>query len=80
MHDGSLATLEEVVSFYEKGGIGNPNLDIVIAPRKFTEQERHDLVAFLRTLSTEWLKDSTVVTRRLLNGVDIQRDAKRERE
>ena len=27
MHDGSLKTLEEVVDFYDKGGIPNKNLD-----------------------------------------------------
>jgi cytochrome c peroxidase len=26
MHDGSLATLEEVVEFYDRGGRANPNL------------------------------------------------------
>jgi cytochrome c peroxidase len=27
MHDGSLETLEEVIDFYDEGGVGNPFLD-----------------------------------------------------
>jgi cytochrome c peroxidase len=51
MHDGSLKTLEEVVDFYDKGGIKNKNLDPAIKPLHLTEQEKKDLVAFLRALS-----------------------------
>jgi cytochrome c peroxidase len=53
MHDGSLKTLEEVVDFYDKGGIPNKNLDQKIKPLKLTEQEKKDLVAFLHALSGE---------------------------
>ncbi|MFQ5704850.1 MAG: cytochrome-c peroxidase, partial [Gemmatimonadales bacterium] len=66
MHDGSLATLEDVVEFYAQGGIRNPNIDDVIVRREFTEQDRADLVAFLRALTTDWLADSVAVRRRLL--------------
>jgi cytochrome c peroxidase len=51
MHDGSLATLEDVVEFYSEGGRPNPNLDPAIRPRNFTDEEKRALVAFLRTLS-----------------------------
>lgn len=68
MHDGSLATLEEVVEFYAQGGIRNPNLDDVMGPRDLTEQDRADLVAFLRALTTDWLADSSAVGRRLLRS------------
>lgn len=51
MHDGSLATLEEVVDFYAAGGRPNPNLDSDIAPRSFTPSERKALIEFLRSLS-----------------------------
>lgn len=67
MHDGSLKTLEEVVSFYDKGGIRNPNLDPVMVPRGFTKEERANLAAFLRTLTTGWLTDSTSVEQWLLS-------------
>jgi len=51
MHDGSLATLEEVVTFYEQGGRSNPYLDQEIRPVGFTPDEKRDLVRFLRALS-----------------------------
>jgi cytochrome c peroxidase len=53
MHDGSLKTLEEVVDYYDKGGIKNKNLDESIKPLHLTEIEKKDLVAFLRALSGE---------------------------
>jgi cytochrome c peroxidase len=53
MHDGSLKTLEEVVDFYDKGGIPNKNLDPAIRPLHLTEHEKNDLVAFLKALSGE---------------------------
>lgn len=53
MHDGSLATLEEVVEHYNKGGIENPWLDERIVPLNLTDQEKADLVAFLKALSGE---------------------------
>jgi cytochrome c peroxidase len=53
MHDGSLKTLREVVDFYDKGGIPNKNLDEKIKPLKLTEQDKNDLVEFLKALSGE---------------------------
>ena len=52
MHDGSLKTLEEVVEFYDEGGVANPRLDGGIFPLKFTDQEEADLLAFLRALTS----------------------------
>ena len=51
MHDGSLRTLEEVVSFYSDGGRRNPTLDPEIRPLRLTSAERRALVAFLKSLS-----------------------------
>src|SRR5205085_3160017 len=51
MHDGSLATLEAVVDFYSEGGRPNPNLDPQIRPRRFSFEEKSELIAFLKTLS-----------------------------
>ena len=48
MHDGSLKSLEEVVDYYDRGGARNPQLDEDIVPLKLTNQEKRDLVAFLR--------------------------------
>jgi cytochrome c peroxidase len=53
MHDGSLATLEDVVDFYNRGGNKNPCLDESIVPLDLTPQDRKDLVAFLKALSGE---------------------------
>ena len=50
MHDGSLKTLEEVVDFYDKGGIPNKNLDEKIKKLNLTEQNKKDLVAFMKAL------------------------------
>ncbi|MCP5110327.1 MAG: cytochrome-c peroxidase [bacterium] len=51
MHNGSLATLEEVIDHYSDGGIDNPNLDPDIAPLEFTDKEKQALLAFLEALS-----------------------------
>jgi cytochrome c peroxidase len=51
MHDGSLATLDDVVEFYSEGGRRNPYLDPEIQPRRFTADEKRALVAFLRSLN-----------------------------
>ena len=51
MHDGSKATLEDVVNFYDDGGRPNPNLDIEIRPLGLTVDEKRALVSFLLSLS-----------------------------
>ncbi len=51
MHDGSIATLEEVVAFYARGGVPNPGLDPLLRPVVLSERERADLVAFLEALT-----------------------------
>ena len=48
MHDGSVATLEEVVEWYDKGGHPNPHLSDKIKPLNLTAEERADLVAFMQ--------------------------------
>ena len=53
MHDGSLKTLEEVVDYYDKGGNPNKNLDANIRKLNLTDQEKKDLVSFLKALSGE---------------------------
>jgi len=49
MHDGSQATLEEVVEHYNKGGDKNPWLSDKMTPLKLTPQEKIDLVEFMRS-------------------------------
>lgn len=53
MHDGSLKTLDEVVEYYNKGGIKNKNLDEKIKPLNLTDQDKKDLVAFMKSLNGE---------------------------
>ena len=53
MHDGSEKTLEEVVTFYNKGGHPNKWLSKKLKPLKLTKQEEADLVEFLKALSGE---------------------------
>ena len=51
MHDGSLETLEEVIEFYDLGGNPNPNLDEEIKPLRLSDQEKSDLLVFLKSLT-----------------------------
>jgi cytochrome c peroxidase len=53
MHDGSLATLWDVMDHYNKGGVPNPYLDGGMQRLGLTESEIDDLVAFLFTLTDE---------------------------
>ncbi|MDR3633290.1 MAG: cytochrome c peroxidase [Isosphaeraceae bacterium] len=54
MHDGSLKTLEEVVEHYNKGGNPNPFLDNDLKkPLNLTDQEKKDVVAFMKALTGE---------------------------
>lgn len=48
MHDGSLKTLEEVIDHYVKGATPNKYLDEEIFNMKLTDQDKADLVAFLK--------------------------------
>ncbi|QGM44753.1 cytochrome-c peroxidase [Methylocystis heyeri] len=50
MHDGSIATLEEAVEFYNSGGGPNPNLDPRLVPLGLTDDEKAAIVAFLKAL------------------------------
>ncbi|MCK9605722.1 MAG: c-type cytochrome [Methylomonas sp.] len=52
MHDGSLQTLEQVIDHYDKGGEGNEFVDAKIFPLHLTEQEKSDLVEFLKSLTS----------------------------
>ncbi len=53
MHDGSLATLFDVVDHYNKGGVPNPFLDGGMQRLALSEAEIDDLVAFLFTLTDD---------------------------
>lgn len=54
MHDGSEATLEDVIELYDLGGrVKRPSLSPEIAPLGLSEQEKRDLLAFLETLTSQ---------------------------
>ena len=54
MHDGSMATLDDVLRHYESGGIARPTRSKEMpAVYALTAQERNALLAFLESLSSE---------------------------
>lgn len=59
MHDGSLKTLEDVVEFYDKGGILNKNLDEKMKPLKLTVDEKRAVVEFMKALNGEGWQQMT---------------------
>jgi cytochrome c peroxidase len=52
MHDGSIATLEQVVEHYNQGGVERPSRSDLMKPLGLTSQDKSDLVAFLKTLTS----------------------------
>src|SRR5246127_915626 len=52
MHDGSLATLEQVVDHYDGGGVDRASRSDLMHPLGLTAQEKSDLVAFIKTLDS----------------------------
>jgi cytochrome c peroxidase len=58
VHDGSLATLREVVEFYNRGGVANPwRSGRLRRPLALTPSQVDDLVAFLHGLDGEGYHD-----------------------
>jgi cytochrome c peroxidase len=51
-HDGSVASLEEVVEHYARGGDPAADAPRDIHPLELTDHEKHALVAFMRSLSS----------------------------
>lgn len=50
MSNGSLATLEDVIDYYNRGGDNHPNKSGLINPLNLTDDEKADLLAFLKSL------------------------------
>jgi cytochrome c peroxidase len=53
MHDGSEATLLDVIEFYDRGGENNPHLDGGIRPLGLTDPEKADLVELMKTFTSD---------------------------
>ena len=51
MHDGSEKTLEDVIAYYDRGGMKNPWLSTGMKPLGLTARERADLVEFMKALT-----------------------------
>jgi cytochrome c peroxidase len=57
LHNGSLQTLEEVVDYYDKGGIKNKNLHPLVRSLNLSSEDKKALVSFLKALNGEgWQK------------------------
>ncbi|MBI1247499.1 c-type cytochrome [bacterium] len=59
MHDGSQKTLEEVVEWYDKGGHPNAYLSEKVQKLNLTEQDKTDLVNFMKACTGEFPKIET---------------------
>lgn len=53
MHDGRFDSLEEVIDHYDQGGTGVRNQSALIEPLRLTDQEKRDVIAFLKSLTDE---------------------------
>ncbi len=53
MHDGSVPTLEAVMDHYRDGGIDRPSRSAQMKPIALSKQEQADVIAFMRTLTSE---------------------------
>ena len=54
MHDGSMATLDEVIDHYSAGGkYDDPNKSRMVHQRSLTKDDRSDLIEFLKTLTDD---------------------------
>lgn len=53
MHNGSIKTLEEVIDHYDNGFVERPTLSSDMKKLGLTKEEKSDLLAFLKTLSSE---------------------------
>lgn len=51
MHDGSLATLEDVIHHFNTGGADHPNKDPLVVPLHMSPAQQQDLATFLRSLN-----------------------------
>ncbi len=59
MHDGSMKTLEEVVEHYVKGGTPNPHLSDKIKKLELSDQDKADLVEFMKACTGDFPKVET---------------------
>jgi len=58
MHDGRFATLEQVIDYYARGAMQNPNLDSELHEFTLSTTEKADLITFLHALSGDKLQEA----------------------
>jgi cytochrome c peroxidase len=72
MHNGALATLEDVVQFYADGAgrvNGFPSVDPLLKGFELSQQDKADLVAFLHTLTD--ISELPPVPEQALSGLPV---------
>jgi cytochrome c peroxidase len=52
-HDGSVATLADIIDLYDRGGLDRPSRSELIGPLHLSAEEKTDLIAFLDTLTSD---------------------------
>ncbi len=57
LHDGSAASLRDVIELYDDGGKANPHLDPKMKKLGLTAEEVHALVAFMEALTGEFERE-----------------------
>ncbi len=70
MHDGSIATLREVVDFYIQGGKANPSLDHRVKPLELSSAEVDELIAFLKTLDGRSYESQPAIVHTIVDASD----------
>jgi cytochrome c peroxidase len=63
MHDGSFASLDQVVRHYDRGGTGASGQDPRIRPLNLSEGEMRDLVTFLHSLTGDNIHELVIEAR-----------------
>jgi Cu/Ag efflux protein CusF len=95
MHDGSIPTLEDAIDHYKRGGravasgpnagdgAANPNKSEFVRPFALSNQEKSDLLAFLKSLTDEevlrdprfgdpWEKEHSEILRGTVKSIDAK--------
>ena len=68
MHDGSKASLADVINHYNSGGAKHTNKHALIQPLGLTEKEKADLLAFLEALTDEIFINNPAFAKPLLKN------------
>jgi cytochrome c peroxidase len=74
MHNGLFRTLEDVVEFYNDGGGRGRGIEVIsqdskVAKLDLTEQQKKDLVSFLKSLDS--LEPDPVVPKSVPSGLPV---------